>query len=200
MGAHTRWLAVGLAVLAVGVGLLLTVRPGLADDEVPDPKDVKAAQEIILKAAGDEAAMKKAGENLLAKKLGLRAVMYVFKPRMLGGIGLGKEGEINPDGIEPKLVNLKGKMLAAATATKEGPALEKAAGIIETMSYVTDAYTPKTKMGEKDPKDWIQFTKDMRAGAEDLAKAAKAADPKGIKSAAVMLNKACNDCHIKFRD
>jgi hypothetical protein len=198
MRVHARWLVIGLAVLAVGV--YLAVRPGRADDEPPDAKDVKAARDIILKATGDETATKKVGETLLDKKLSLKAVMYVFQPRSLGGVGVGKEGEINPDGIEPKLINLSKKELKPAAATKEGPALEKMAEITQTMAAATEAYKPKNKVEEKDPKDWMQFSKDMESAAADLARAAKSGDTKGIKSAAILLNKSCTSCHLKFRN
>jgi soluble cytochrome b562 len=199
MRRNARWLAGGVAVLVLGLGLLLTSRSIRADDE--DEKNVKAAQEIVLKATeGDAAAKEKAGKELMAKKLGLKAAMYVFKLRTAGGVGVGdKAGAISPDGIEAKLINLGKKELGTA-AKKEGPALAKAAQIADTMSYVADAYTPTKKVGDKDPKDWMEYVKEMRSSAEDLAKAADKGDSKGIKAAATKLTAACNECHGKFRD
>jgi hypothetical protein len=205
MGVNARLLAVGTAVLVLGLVFLFPSRPGLRADDTPDEKDVKAAQEIVTKAAGgNAAAMKKAADELVDKKLVLKAAMYVFKLRMAdgtGGAGVGaKPGAITPDGIEAKLINLSKKAPAATAAKKEGPDLEKAAQIALAMSYVAEAYAPKKKVGDKDPKDWKMYTDEMRSSAEEFAKAAKKADPKGIQDAAKNLTAACNACHGVFRD
>jgi hypothetical protein len=201
MGVNSRLLAGGAAVLALAIAVLVTSRSGLMADDTPDEKDVKAAEDIVTKAAGNPAAMKKAGDEVMAKKLGLKAAMYSFKLRSAGGIGVGdKAGAITPDGIEAKLINLSKKEMPKAAVTKEGPDLEKAAQVAETMSYVAEAFTPKKKVGDKDPKDWTMFTQDMRTSSADLAAAAKKGDSKGILSAAKNLSAACNNCHGEFRD
>ena len=40
----------------------------------------------------------------------------------------------------------------------------------------------------------------MGDAAVELAKAAKAKEPKGVKDAAGKLNTSCNNCHGVFRD
>jgi hypothetical protein len=201
MGVNSRLLAGSAAVLALAVALLLTSRSGLLADDTPSEADVKAAEDIVTKAASNPAAMKKAGGDIVAAKLGLKAAMYSFKLRSAGGLGVGaKPGAITPDGIEAKLINLSKKAPDKKAVAAEGADLEKAAQIAETMSYVAEAFTPKKKVGDKDPKDWTMFTTDMRTSAEDLAKAAKNGDSKGIQNAAKNLTAACNSCHGQFRD
>jgi hypothetical protein len=170
----------------------------------PEPAEegVKEARKIVLQCAeGDADAMKKGAEELVAKKIALKAAMTVFKLWADQGVGVGdKTGSITPDGIEAKLISLAKKELPAATAQKEGPALEKAAHVALAMSYVVEAYTPQKKVGDKDPRDWMMYTRDMRDAAKEFAGAAKKADPKGIQAAAKNLTAACNSCHGVFRD
>jgi cytochrome c556 len=200
MRVTTRLLVVGAAVLALGIYFLVVVGPGIADDE-PAKKDVETAQKVIVKAVGGDADdMKKAGE-VLAEKLALKPAMYIFKPPKANGLGYG----VGMQGIESKIIELakKDKELDQDTARKEADDLKKAAQVILTMSYVAEGYTKKTPGGATDPKTWMQFTTDLRSSAKELAEAVKdatKADPKAIKAAAFKVNKACNDCHDKFRD
>src|SRR5215831_1236575 len=119
MGVNSRLLAGGAATLALAIAVLVTSRSGLLADDTPDEKDVKAAEDIVTKAAGDADAMKKAGDEIMGKKLSLKAAMYSFKLRSAGGVGVGKAGSVSPDGIEAKLINLGKKELSSAAAKKE---------------------------------------------------------------------------------
>jgi len=62
------------------------------------------------------------------------------------------------------------------------------------------AKTPKKKDGEKDPKDWKEYSEEMIKQSRELRKAIEAADPKAVKVTANKLNASCTNCHGKFRD
>jgi cytochrome c556 len=201
MGVNSRLLAGGAAVLALAVLVLVAPRSALRADENPDEKEVKKGEDILVKDSADPDAMKKAGEEIMKAKVSLKAAMYAFKLRSAGGLGIGPKADaIKPDGIEAKLINLSKKELAKGAVGTEAPDLEKTAQVCEAMSYVTEAFAPKKKVGDKDPKDWAQFTMEMRTAAADLAKAAGKKDGKGITAAAKNLTAACNNCHGEFRD
>jgi hypothetical protein len=185
-------------LLLVVVGLLVVCFLAALGRGGEDDEEVLAARALVLKMAdGDAEAMKKGAAELVAKKVSLKAAMIVLRLRTNGGVGVGdEEGTVKPDGIEAKIVNLQKRELTAAAVKKEGPALEKAAKITLALSYVADAYTPPKKIGDRDPKDWTAFVKEMRASAEELATAAKKADPKAIKAAATRLTTSCGSCHF----
>ena len=61
------------------------------------------------------------------------------------------------------------------------------------MADLLNAYAPDKKVGNKDPKDWKTWTREMRAAAEELEGAARAKDAKGTRAAAVRLTNACNE-------
>jgi hypothetical protein len=205
MGIDRRLLLLGLAVLVVG--FLAAAGPPSEEDE--ERKAIAEARNLLLKItadAGDDdvgeedpTALKQGADELVARKISLLAAMVAFKSPRLGGIGFGGRTGA-PDGIEAKLIRLSKKQLPTATAAKEGPALEKAAKIALALAYVAEAYTPKKKMGDKDPKDWKADVADMRASAEELAAAARKADPKAIQVSARNLIATCNNCHGVFRD
>jgi hypothetical protein len=206
MRTDVQVLALGLAVTVVG--FLAAADP---PDEEDEQKAIAEARKLLLRITADAgdtdpgeedpAALKDGADALVARKIPLLAAMVAFKLPRNGGIGFGgQEGATAPDGIEIKLIRLSKKPLPAATARKEGPALERAAKIALAVSYVAEAYTPKKKMGTMDPKDWKADVAEMRASAEELLAAARQADPKAIQAAARRLNSSCNNCHAVFRD
>jgi hypothetical protein len=205
MGTDRRLLALGLAVTVVG----FFAAAGTANEEDDEKKAIAEARKLLLRITADvgdndpgeedPTALKRGAEELVARKISLLAAMVAFKSPRLGGIGFGgRKGA--PDGIEAKLIRLGKKPLPAATARQEGPAQEQAAKIALVLSYVAEAYTPKTKMGQMDPKDWKAEVAEMRASAEELAGTARKADPKAIQAAARRLNTSCNNCHAVFRE
>jgi hypothetical protein len=201
MRMRKNWLAALAITLVVGTGLIVGgSRSWAADDE---DKEIAEAVRKIAKAVAankpDEA--KKEAEALVAKTKDLGDVMNMFKARKNGGLGIGpKPGAIMPDGIEAKVIALAKKKLTAAEVKNHAPDLEQMGHDIAAISYVGDVHTPKKKVAAKDPKDWTKWMDEMRKGANDLSKAAKAQDATGIKNAAMKANASCSNCHGVFRD
>jgi Cytochrome C' len=190
---HTRVLMASVAVLAAGVAGI-----ALAGDEQEARAAVRKLADAVAK--NDDAAVKQGADDI-AKKYELEEVMHSFQLRTKKGEGVGdKPGAITPDGIEAKFIALGKKPLPPATLNKEAAAIARAAYLSAAIAEVAERKTPEKKEGNKDPKDWLAWCKDMKAGSLDLARAAKAKDAKGVKDAASKVNSSCNNCHRVFRD
>jgi len=195
------WL-VGAIVLAFGIGVLAVVgNGGAAEKEAGDPAAVIDKIAATLDK-GEADAAKKQSEALAKKIEGVGDVMDLFKPRKpdgKGGLGVGdKPGDIKPDGIEKKIMELGKTELKKDAAGKEAVAIAQLANRSAAVGHVAEARSKDE--GKKDPKSWQKWSQDMQEASQDLAKAAKAKDTAKIKTAANKLNATCNDCHAKFRD
>jgi cytochrome c556 len=187
-------LAVGIGFLAAGSGLA-------ADDEDKAfLKEAKEAQAMVvqlmttMEKGGDT---KKQLEEMTKKYDQLKPLMYVFKPRAKGGLGVGPEGKA--DGIELKISAL-GKPrggLSPAQIRAQAADLLKIAAVSKAMADVADHYP---SYGKKDVAAWKDLNNDMRKGADELIAAVKSGDPAKLKTAANNLNASCSSCHSKFRD
>jgi hypothetical protein len=186
---HAMRLARFLA-LAVISGLGICYVTAAEDDD-------KAIKEAVLKLAAaveksDKDVMKKLVEEL--KKHELEHVMDVFKKTPVGLDVVGKEG------IENKIRSLS-KKVTAADVKSNGENYEKMAQIIAAVAEVATVKCPvEEKKGDKDPKKWAEWIKEMKDGAKALGEASKAKDAKKVSDAAKKLNSACNECHGVFRD
>lgn len=190
MRKHVRVLAVAVAS-ALALGLVILPAGLAADEKNPAAGPVLKAAEALKK--GDDASAKKEIEAL--KKMDLEGVMHLFKLRDKGGLGVGdKPGAVKPDGIEAKIIQMAKK---AAPADAKPPATDMGYIIAVIADVATGKCPVDKKTGEKDPKDWAQWSKDMKDGAMELAKA-KSADE--AKKAAAKVNTACNNCHGVFRE
>jgi hypothetical protein len=195
MSSYVRRMAVG-GVLALGVWLLAT--GGRAADEDEDLKAAQAAQKDIIALAKSMKGGKLAPAQVEAvkKKHELEHVMYVFKPRDKGGLGVGPKSKA--DGIEFKLVNLAKR--APKMTDKQKADLVWMGQVTAVMGDLTKLYeAPKSKMG-KTPADWKKYSEDMKKTALEFIKAVESGDPKKVKAAADNVNTSCNDCHSGFRD
>jgi hypothetical protein len=175
--------------------------PGQAADD-----EMAAARKIIDKLTAsvtkDPAAARKEAVEIAKTLDTLEHIMYLYKKRDADGYGVGaKPGEIMPDGIEAKIQNMgRGKPMSAAQLEKEGPALIEMVQRTIAIGEITLAAAPKKKVGEKDPKDWKEYTEEMIKSSHELIKAIKAKDGKAVKAVVSQLNSSCNNCHGKFRD
>lgn len=171
------------AVLALSLCLLAQNRSFSAADD--DKKAAAEAQKAILDLAqgkGDPAA--------LAKKYSLDHIMWAFKLKSKGGIDVG----VMP-GVEARIIALSKKELAKGDLAKEAASLTKMADVTKAIGDISAHYKQK-----KDQKDWDKYMKDMIDQSEELKKAVKGMDTKGVKTASSKMNQACNECHGKFRD
>jgi hypothetical protein len=191
-------LAAGAAVLALALVFLAGGRA--ADDKGPREEVDKLA---AVAAKGPADLQKQA--DAFAKNLDeLEEVMNLMKKRMKtgkGGYGIGPTatGGLD-DGIEVRIQNYAKKAPTAAVLKKDQADLQQMINRVKAIAAIALAKTPKKKEGDKDPKDWKQYSEEMMKGADALGKAIAAADPKAVKDAASRLNSSCTECHGKFRD
>jgi hypothetical protein len=170
-----------------------------ADDEDDDKKAIKEAQEAVIKLVdamnGNKGDVKSQTKAIKDKFSELKHVMWVYKPRNKGGIGMGKDGasietEINKLGSASSKARLTPKKVADMKSD-----LVKAAEISRAIAEVTELYVPK-----KNPAKWKEYTNEMRKGAAELMAAAKSGEVAKVKKAANNLSASCTNCHSDFRD
>jgi len=201
MKTHLRTMVAGAAVLGLGLAFLVTGGRTQADDATNIRDAVQNAAKAL--ASGDNAGAEKIATDLAKSVEQLEDVMNMMSKRTpsgKGGLGVGKPGEITPDGIEAKIQNLSKKPLPAQQLDKESDALIEMAFRVEAISEVAKAKAPEKDEGAKKKKDYLEWAGDMKKAAQELSEAAKAKDPKRVKTAAASLNNACNNCHGVFRD
>ena len=201
MRAHARLL--GATALLLGAGLLAAVGPTRASDK--EALRAKLDKMAAVAAADPKAAATEA--QAFAKGLdeeGFTEVMDLFRKRTKegkGGWGVGAKPTGMPDdGMEARIQNLSRKPLGKADLDKLQADLAQMAYRTAVIGEITIAKTPAKKVGEKDPKDWKEYSQEMVSSAYNLAKALKAGEPKMIREASGKLNSSCSNCHGKFRD
>jgi cytochrome c556 len=168
-----------------------------ADKEQFDAEKAKATALASLKADPKASTEPVA----LDEKAELIDLMNLLRLREKGGLGFGEKPTppASSDGIESRLMGWAKRAPAGAELAKQADDIARAAYIMAAISELTEAHTPKKKEGDKDPKDWKQWTDDMREGSLELATAARMKDSAAIKKAANKLNASCNNCHGVFR-
>jgi len=210
------WAALS-AVLVVGGGLLVIVRPGLAADDDSEKK----AKEGVLKIAKaleenkKDVATKEAGEMVKSLKdskgepLDLAELaMNVMKLRSDDGFGFGPKPGKDPktDGIEDKLKELVDKELTKDDLTAQYyDDLATMGYAIAAVAHVAQAKGMPADVKKKDPKkftkeEWKKWSEALSKeglALADLAKSKKAT-PLEIQAAAKRLNDTCTNCHKTF--
>jgi cytochrome c556 len=191
------WLLPALGALALGVSVLAVAR-GRDKDEADNLKAAAVPAPDVKKradAAGDPAALKKEAAAISTKDE-LLPIMWAFKPREKGGLGVGAKGE----GIELKLISLGKKVLPAKDLSAQGADLKRMAEVTRGIAEVTPSYAGKFTKTPAEAKQWKGYAEDMKKASTDLIAAVKANNGKSIKDVTNHLNASCNDCHEKFRD
>ena len=117
-----------------------------------------------------------------------------------GGYGVGpKPTGGQDDGIEVRIQSMAKKSPKADQLKKDKADLLQM--LDRTLAIGEIALgTPKKKEGDKDPKDWKEYSERMVKETKELKKAIEQADPVAVKKAASNLNSSCTECHGKFRD
>jgi hypothetical protein len=191
-------LAAGAAVLALGIVFLAA---GQAADEKGPREDV---DKLAALAAKDPAELHKKAEAYAKNLDALEDVMNLMKKRMKdgkGGVGVGPNPTGAPDdGIEARIQNFGKRSPGAAQLKKDKDDLLQMVDRTTAIAEIALGKTPAKKMGDKDPKDWKEYSEEMIKQSRDLRKAIEAADPKAVKDTASRLNASCTNCHGKFRD
>jgi cytochrome c556 len=169
-----------------------------------DDDEKKAAREAVMKLT--ETMIR--GGNVqgqiaeITKKFDeLEPLMYVYKPRKKGGVGMGKNGEDDIELTLGKIGNPRGKAkLTPQKVTQMKDDLIMTGNLSKAIAEIAghDKYTQQ--YGKKDPKKWKGYIKQMKEGSDELIKAAKGGNVKSVTDAANNLSKSCTDCHSEFRE
>ena|SRR5579875_1693410 len=187
------------ALLALGLWSLSALS---ADDE-DEQKAIKEAQEAVLKLVdtmnGKGGDIKGQVTAIRKKFEELKPIMWVYKPRKKGGIGMGKDGA---DDIELML----GKIGSPTSKVKLTPQklaamkddLIKAGELSKAVAEIADLYAEQ--YAKKDAAKWRSYIKDMKKGSEELIKAVKSGNVTEVKKAANNLSASCTNCHSDFRE
>lgn len=194
------WLA-GLMLVAV----LLVLCQSNATGALGKKKEVDVATKEIADELkkGNKDAARKLAEEATKNIEKIPDMMFLFKNRNKGGLGVGSMPLANPskDGIDSMLRDLVG--------TKEVPGIAKQAAALEEMGYhiaamgeFSMAAVGKAEIGGKDKtkENWLKASEEMRDFGVAFAKAATTKDPKTIRAAASKVYSSCSRCHSKFKD
>lgn len=200
MRISPRLLAVFIPV-ALAAWLWAGTDRGKAAEEGKTPRDaILRIAEAMAHNHADEAQQLAGG----LKDVDVDDIMPVFSlrtPRNKRALGLGPTpGAIRPDGIEKKLEALASRPLAPAELTAQAEALERAAYVAAAVGVIIRDKCPvETKQGNKDPKEWRNWSEEMVKLALDFASAVKSHDPTAVKRSAERLDANCKSCHAPFK-
>jgi cytochrome c556 len=198
MRRQARGLASTVA-LCCGIWALATASAVYADEE--DDKLIKAAQkDVIDLAKGIEGGKVDAAKvKAMRKKYEeLNHIMYIFKPREKGGLGIGPKGP--GDGIELKINSLGKRALSPMELKAQRAELIQMGYIASAMSEVATAYAPVKPKAGKGAKEWKQYAGEMKKSSQELIDAVKKGNAPAVKAAATNLGNSCVGCHADFRD
>ncbi len=190
----------GITFAGALLALSLWSLTGYSADDDEDKKAIKEAQEAVLKLMdsmkSNKGDVKSQAQAMKKKFEELKPIMWVYKPRNKGGIGMGKDG----GDIEREI----GKVGSRTGKTSPKKILEmkddlvKAGEMSRAIAEVADLYA--NQYAKKNPAKWKEYDQDMRKGADELIKAAKGNDVNKIKAAANNLSASCTNCHSDFRE
>jgi cytochrome c556 len=194
--AKSKWSCMVLLALATALGLVYLVESGLAGDAKKFGADIDKIAASI--KSGD-----KAGAEALAVKTSKKAeeladIMYLFKLRSKGGLGVGPSPQAKSDGIETRLRDIARD--APSNLAKDGPALEQMGYHTAAIALVSKVMAPPKDVAKKKVSDFKRWCDEMYDTGVALAKAAKGGGGQEVKAAAAKVNASCNSCHSVFRE
>jgi hypothetical protein len=182
--------------MLVATAVLAAMTAWAADKDQVKSDILKLAETV---GRGDHSAADQQASEI-AKKSQLENVMDLLKLRNKQGIGIGEPGSIRPDGIEAQIINLSKKAMRANDLEARAKDLAQAARITAAVALVAQHSCPVAKKeGDKDPKQWERWSRDMYEEAIKLAAAAASHKPKDVKAVASKLDSSCNACHAVFK-
>lgn len=194
-----RRTGIAFAAAVLGLGLWsMTASSG------PPAGDIKEAQDAVLKLMesmnGKKGNVKAQTAAIKKKFVALEPIMYAYKPRAKGGVGMkdGRSIEIEL----AKIGNAKAKGWTAKKRLEARNELVRAAKLSRTIAEVSDLYANQyndNNTGKPNPAKWKEFVEKMRKDADELEKAAKGDDAVKIQKAAENLSAGCTECHAVFR-
>lgn len=182
-----------LAMLAIA-GWLIFSTVGTAEGDKGLQKSIQGVADAIGK--GDSKGAEEMAKKIAKKEEEVYGVMLLLKPRARKGFGVGKEGEVFPDGIELKIRALSRDITSKQKLEKESAALVEMAHRTAAVALISGYLAPSAAAKKK---DWMEFNKEMTESTGELVIAIKSGSPAEVKKAATRLNTSCNNCHSKFR-
>jgi hypothetical protein len=193
-----RRVAITFTAVLLGLGLWTMTALSAQNDEK------KAAQEAVLKLVGSM----NGGGNVqgqiaaITKKFDeLEPIMWVYKSRKKGGIGMGKDGAEDIELTLGKIGNPRAKAKFNPRKLAEWKAdLIKAGEMSKAIAKIAEQNKYAQQYGKKNVAMWKKYTKDMEKGAEKLIKAVKADSVPQVTQAANDLSASCTNCHSDFRE
>jgi hypothetical protein len=212
-----------IQVAAVEIAALAqSAKPGASRQLLAHLRD--AALKLAKEAGGKNpqpAAMKKLADALASPAANAKAnpapvslkeflddqgdVMLPFKKVSLGGDGLAKELQTSQplrttqNGIEEKIRALARRQLTAPQLKAQAKEIALMADKIAALAQANLEWVPEKPEGKRDPKDWVQWSNDMRDEALQLAAAARQGNPNMVFKGVQKLNSTCNRCHGVFK-
>lgn len=212
MLTYTRWIAAGVAVVALGIGLLTTVDRGEAANADQLKAGLPKLAEAIKAKNNDEVAKLVAS---LSKETDMEDLMDLFKPRgpNSAGLGIGPTPKaITPDGVEVKIKDMADakKMISTFKLKSEVDPLIEMAYLAAASAKITKALAPEKDAGKRKRADWLKWSDDtetaalalvakLEAAKAEFAKKVAKVDVKSIQAAATTLDNACVNCHNVFK-
>jgi hypothetical protein len=169
-----------------------------------DDDEKKAAQKALLQLV-DTMKGKGAAQPQIAaitKKFDeLEPIMWVYKPRKKGGIGMGKDGADDIEQTLGRIGNPRGKAkLTAQKLAAMKADLITAGELSKAIAEITAQDKYVQQYAKKEPAKWKSYTKDMKKGAEELITAVNGAKVADVQKAANNLSASCTSCHSDFRE
>jgi hypothetical protein len=170
-----------------------------------EDEEKKAAQEAVLKlvdAMNGKGGDVKAQIAAITEKFDeLEPIMWVYKPRNKGGVGMGKNGADDIELTLGKIGNPKAKAkLTAKKLAEWKDDLIKAGELSKAVAAIAEQDKYTQQYGKKDAAKWKNYTKDMKKGGEALIKAVQQGSVLQVIKAANDLSASCTNCHSDFRD
>jgi cytochrome c556 len=192
----------GITLTAALLALALWSLTACSADDDDEKKAQQEAQKAVLKLMdsmnGNKGNVQAQVQEMRKKFDMLQPIMWVYKKKSKGGIGMGKDGEDDIEITIGKVGSKTAKGMTPAKIKAMKPDLVKAGQISRAIAEVTDLYTKD--YAKKNPAKWKEYTKEMKKGAGELIEAAKGDDVAKIKKAANNLSGSCTSCHGDFRE
>jgi hypothetical protein len=188
-------LSVSRHLLIVALVLCVALIPARVGAD--DAENIKKARADVLDVVKDLQAGKDVAKKVDAirkKYEDMEHLMVIYKPRDLGGLGIGP---VSPkaDGIEYKILNVGMRGLTAAALAKEKAELIKVVWLNVAMARISRTYTPRARARE-----WNAYCDDMEKASKRLLEALKKDDPVAVKKAAWEVHLSCAGCHTPYTD
>lgn len=170
------------------------------DDEKKANAEAQKAVLQLVKSMNGQGGNVKGQLDAITKKFEeLKPLMWVYKPRKKGGIGMGPGGADDIEITIGKMGGPKFRMTPKKLAEMKED-LIKAGELSKAVAEIAGQDKYAKQYAKKDAAKWKGYAKDMKKSSEDLIKAVKGGNAAQVKKAANDLSASCTSCHSDFRE